>query len=84
VRSPAKLCLLAAVSYAASAVSQKPALRHASPLQVTTSGCAAGAVACLPFAGQFASELATAPWLSALSVAYLGVFPTAVAFTTWA
>lgn len=80
----AALCLLAAVSYAASAVSQKPALRHASPLQVTTFGCAAGAVVCLPFAGQFASQLATTPWPASLWVAYLGVFPTAVAFTTWA
>jgi drug/metabolite transporter (DMT)-like permease len=78
------LCLLAAVSYAASAVSQKPALRHASALQVTTFGCAAGAVACLPFAGQLASQLATAPRPASLCVAYLGVFPTAVAFTTWA
>jgi drug/metabolite transporter (DMT)-like permease len=78
------LCLLAAVSYAASAVIQKPALRHASALQVTTFGCAAGAVACLPFAGQLATQLASAPWPTSLSVAYLGVFPTAVAFTTWA
>jgi drug/metabolite transporter (DMT)-like permease len=78
------LCALAAVSYAASAVTQKPALRHASALQVTTFGCAVGAVACLPFAGQLASQLASAPLTATLGVAYLGVFPTAVAFTTWA
>lgn len=78
------LCALAAVSYATSTVIQKPALRHASALQVTTFGCAVGAVACLPFAGQLASQLASAPWPATLSVAYLGVFPTAVAFTTWA
>ncbi len=78
------LCALAAVCYATSAVSQKSALRHASPLQVTTFGCAIGALACLPFAGQLASQLATAPWRTSLSVAYLGVFPTAVGFTTWA
>lgn len=78
------LCALAAVSYAASAVAQKPALRHASALQVTTFGCAAGAVACLPFAGQLVSQLARASGLATLSVAYLGIFPTAVAFTTWA
>jgi drug/metabolite transporter (DMT)-like permease len=78
------LCLLAAVSYAASAVGQKPALRHASPLQVTTFGCAVGAVACLPFAGQLVTQLAAAPWQASLSLAYLGVFPTAVGFTTWA
>ncbi|MBO0804792.1 MAG: DMT family transporter [Nocardiopsaceae bacterium] len=78
------LCALAAVSYAASAVAQKPALRHASALQVTTLGCAVGAAACLPFGGQLASQLASAPWPATLSVAYLGLFPTAVAFTTWA
>lgn len=78
------LCALAAVSYATSAVSQKPALRHASALQVTTFGCAAGALACLPFAGQLAAQLGTAPWSATLGMAYLGVFPTAVAFTTWA
>ncbi len=71
-------------SYAVAVVSQKPALRHASALQVTTFGCAVGALACLPFSGQLVSQLATAPLTATLSVAYLGVFPTAVAFTTWA
>jgi hypothetical protein len=44
------MCLLAAVSYAIAVVGQKPALRHASALQVTTFGCFAGTVATLPFA----------------------------------
>src|SRR2546421_161369 len=39
------MCLLAAVSYATAVVGQKPALRHASALQVTTFGCFAGTVA---------------------------------------
>jgi drug/metabolite transporter (DMT)-like permease len=78
------LCLLAAASYSLAVVSQKPALRHASALQVTTFGCAVGALACLPFSAQLVSQLATAPLTATLSVAYLGVFPTAVAFTTWA
>jgi drug/metabolite transporter (DMT)-like permease len=78
------LCLLAAVSYSLAAVTQKPALRHASALQITTFGCAVGALACLPFSGQLVSQLASAPLTATLSVAYLGVFPTAVAFTTWA
>ena len=78
------LCLLAAVAYSVAVVSQKPALRHASALQVTTFGCAVGALACLPFTGQLVSQLATAPLTATLSVAYLGVFPTALAFTTWA
>ena len=52
--------------------------------QVTTFGCAVSALACLPFSGQLASQLAVAPLTATLGVAYLGVFPTAVAFTTWA
>ncbi len=78
------LCLLAAVSYSLAVVGQKAALRHASALQVTTFGCAVGALACLPFSGQLVSRVATAPLPATLSVVYLGVFPTAVAFTTWA
>lgn len=77
------LCLLAAVSYAAAVVSQKPALRHGSALQVATFGCLTGAVACLPFAGQFVTQAAAAPLPATLSVVYLGVLPTALAFTTW-
>ena len=78
------LCLLAALAYAVAVVSQKPALRYASALQVTTFGAAVGALACLPFTGQLVSEVASAPLPATLSVCYLGVFPTAVAFTTWA
>jgi len=78
------LCLLAAASYAVAVVSQKPALRHASALQATTFGCAVGALACLPFGGQLVAQLSTAPLSATLSVVYLGVLPTAVAFTTWA
>jgi len=78
------LCLLAAVSYAVAVVSQKPALRHASALQVTTFGAAVGGLGCLPFAGQLAAQLAHAPLAASASVVYLGVFPTALAFTTWA
>ncbi|NED98894.1 DMT family transporter [Phytoactinopolyspora halotolerans] len=78
------LCLLAAATYAAGAVSQKPALRHASALQVTTFGCVIGAIACLPFAGQLAGEFGDASWSATANMVYLGVFPTAIAFTTWA
>ncbi|MGW8951298.1 DMT family transporter [Streptomyces sp. NPDC055709] len=78
------LCLLAAVSYAGGVVAQKPALRHASALQVTTWGCVIGAVACLPFVGVLVREAAEAPLSATLNMVYLGVFPTALAFTTWA
>ncbi|MFF4358169.1 DMT family transporter [Streptomyces sp. NPDC001604] len=78
------LCLLAAVGYAGGVVAQKPALARASALQVTTFGCLVGAVGCLPFAGQLVSEAAHAPVSATLNMVYLGVFPTALAFTTWA
>ncbi|MDH2425989.1 DMT family transporter [Sphaerisporangium sp. TRM90804] len=78
------LCLLAAVSYSIGVVAQKPALRHAGALQVTTFGCLIGTVACLPFAGTLVSEAARAPLPATLNMLYLGVFPTAIAFTTWA
>jgi drug/metabolite transporter (DMT)-like permease len=78
------LCLVAALSFAiATVVGQKPALRHASALQVSTFGCLVGTVACLPFAPQLVSQVATAPVTATLNIVYLGVFPTAVAFTTW-
>ncbi|MFJ8938173.1 DMT family transporter [Streptomyces sp. NPDC102365] len=78
------LCLLAAVAYAGGVVAQKPALRHGSALQVTTYGCVIGAVACLPFAGQLVADARDAPLSATLNMLYLGVFPTALAFTTWA
>lgn len=78
------LCLLAAVGYAGGVVAQKPALGRASALQVTTFGCLVGAVACLPFAGQLVREAGEAPLSATLNMVYLGVFSTALAFTTWA
>ncbi|GAA3053203.1 hypothetical protein GCM10020000_38690 [Streptomyces olivoverticillatus] len=78
------LCLLAAVAYGGGVVSQKPALKHASPLQVTTFGCIVGAIMCLPFSGQLVSQVSKAPLSATLNMLYLGIFPTAVAFSTWA
>ncbi|WP_131742788.1 DMT family transporter [Actinomadura roseirufa] len=77
------LCLLAAIVYAAGVVSQKPALRYASSLQFTTFACAIGTAACLPFAGRLVSQAQDAPAGATLNMIYLGVFPTALAFTTW-
>ena len=78
------LCLLAALGYATGVVAQKPALGQASVLQVTTFGCLTGAVACLPFAGQLVRDVADAPASATINMLYLGLFPTALAFTTWA
>jgi drug/metabolite transporter (DMT)-like permease len=78
------LCLLAAGVYAISLVLQKPLVARLSGLHVTWLACTVGAVSCLPFAGQLAGEVADAPLSSVLWVVYLGVFPTAIAFSTYA
>jgi drug/metabolite transporter (DMT)-like permease len=78
------LCLLAAVLAAVSVIVQKPVLRKFPAAQATWFGIMVGAVCCLPFAGQLVSELQAAPLPATLGLVYLGVFPTAIAFTTWA
>jgi len=78
------LCLVAAVAYAAGVTLQKPALRTVPPVNVTWLACVTGLIACLPFAPQLASELGTASPASIGWLVYLGLFPTAIAFTTWA
>ncbi|WP_017585206.1 DMT family transporter [Nocardiopsis ganjiahuensis] len=78
------LCLVAAVGYAIGVVAQKPALRHADALQVTAYACLVGTLCCLPFGGVLVTEAAAAPWQATATLVYLGLFPTALAFTTWA
>jgi len=78
------VCLLAGVLYAAGMVAQKPVLRTTSALQATWLGCTVGMVACLPFTPTLVTEVGEASTGSILGLIYLGVFPTAVAFTTWA
>ncbi len=65
-------------------MAQKPTLRYASPLQFTTFGCTIAAVLCLPFAPVLVTELGDAPAAALLHILYLGAFPTALAFITWA
>ncbi|MEU6862941.1 DMT family transporter [Streptomyces sp. NPDC046876] len=77
------LCLLAALTYGAGVVAQKPALSYASPIQVTTYGCFTGTLVTLPFAGQLLEQLPQAPLSATLNMVYLGLFPTALAFSTW-
>jgi drug/metabolite transporter (DMT)-like permease len=78
------LCFLAAVTYAIGVVAQKPALRHGTAVQITVYSCLVGFVTCLPFTGVLVREAAHAPLTATLNMVYLGVFPTALAFTTWA
>jgi drug/metabolite transporter (DMT)-like permease len=78
------LCLGAAASYSVAMVAQKPLLGELPGLQVTWLACTIGAVVCLPFAPTLLRELGDADASAWWWVAYLGAFPTAVGFTTWA
>lgn len=77
------LVLLAAVGYAVGVLSQKVVLRRIPSVQVVLVSFLIGAATCVPFAGDLPGIVADggAPlwWM-----VYLGIFPTAVAFTTWA
>jgi drug/metabolite transporter (DMT)-like permease len=78
------LLIVAASAYAAAVVIQKPILARVSPLQVTWLGCAAGTVACLPFAPGLVGEVGDAGAAGIGWILYLGVAPTALGFATWA
>lgn len=78
------LCLVAAACYAAAVTVQKPVLRTVSALQATWLGCVVGAIACLPFAPGLWQQTEDASAGTIAGLVYLGVGPTAVAFTTWA
>ncbi|GAA5175770.1 DMT family transporter [Pseudonocardia eucalypti] len=78
------LCLVAAVTYATGVLAQKPVLRRIPALQVTFLACVIGAVACLPYLPALVREVAAAPAPATWGLAYLGLVPTALAFSTWA
>jgi drug/metabolite transporter (DMT)-like permease len=78
------LCLASAAAYAGGAVSQKVVLRRLSPLQTIVLCCAIGVVFFLPFLPQFVREAGDAPAGPLGWIGYLGVFPTAIGFVTWA
>jgi drug/metabolite transporter (DMT)-like permease len=78
------LCLLAALVYSIALVVQKPLVSRLSALHVTWLACTIGAIACLPFAGQLVDGARDASASDIWWVVYLGLFPTAIAFTTYA
>lgn len=78
------LGLITAVLYAAGVLMQKAALRSVDALTATWVGCTAGLIATLPFAPQALSQLPDASAGAIAGVVFLGLGPTAVAFTTWA
>jgi drug/metabolite transporter (DMT)-like permease len=78
------LCLVAAAAYAVSLIFQKPLVSRLSAIEVTWIACTVGALTCLPFAGDLVRDTAAASTSDISWVVYLGAFPTAVAFSTYA
>jgi len=78
------LCLVPAAVYSTSVILQKPLMQELSAVHVTWLACTVGMIACLPWAGSLVGQAADAPVSSSLWLAYLGAFPTAIAFTTYA
>ena len=75
---------VAAVTYAIGVLAQKPLLRRLPGLEVTFIACLVGAVVSLPWAGDLVHVVRTDSASDLAWIAYLGVFPTAIAFSTWA
>jgi drug/metabolite transporter (DMT)-like permease len=78
------LCLVSAAAYSVSVILQKPLMTRIPALQVTWIACTVGAIGCLPFSGQLVRDAAAAPAADLGWVVYLGLLPTAIAFTTYA
>jgi drug/metabolite transporter (DMT)-like permease len=78
------LCLLAALASAVGMVAEKPVLNRITALQATWTCCAVATLFCLPYAPQLVREWRAAPTGAIAWLVFLGVFPTSIAFTTWA
>lgn len=78
------LCLLAAVLYAFGVLVQKVILRSVDALVATWLGCIVATVVLLPWLPQLIEQLRHAPAGAIVATIYLGVFPTAIGFSTWA
>jgi drug/metabolite transporter (DMT)-like permease len=78
------LSLLAAVAYAGGVTLEKPVVGRIAAVAVTWLACVVGTLVTAPFAPQLVGEFGRAEASSIAWMVYLGVFPTSVAFTTWA
>jgi drug/metabolite transporter (DMT)-like permease len=78
------LCLLAAIGYAGGVVTQKVALRRVSSLQTIFLSCVFAAIGCAWAAPSLARGVEDASGSNITWVVYLGLFPTAIGFVTWA
>jgi drug/metabolite transporter (DMT)-like permease len=78
------LCLLAAIGYAGGVVTQKVALRRVSSLQTIFFSCVFAAIGCAWAVPSLARGVEDASGSNITWVVYLGLFPTAIGFVTWA
>ncbi|MCY3024124.1 MAG: DMT family transporter, partial [Planctomycetota bacterium] len=78
------LILFAALSSSVYFVIQKPLLARYSALEFTAYTIWAGTVLLLVFAPGLTHHIAAAPVSATLSAVYLGIFPAAAAYLTWA
>lgn len=78
------LAVLAALTFAIGVLTQKRLLSTMGPLELTFWYAVVGTVVCLPWAGQTVRVVSEAPPDTLWWIVYLGVFPSAIAFTTWA
>lgn len=80
----ALLILAAAVCFALFAVGQKPYMKRYTPLQFTTFSIWSATLCLLVFAPGLLDQIRSSPPSATLSIIYLGVFPGALGFITWA
>jgi drug/metabolite transporter (DMT)-like permease len=78
------LCFVSASVYSIAVTIQKPLLRRVSGLMVTWLACMVGALVSLAFLPQLVDEASRASGQTLGWIVYLGIFPTAIAFSTWA
>lgn len=76
--------LLAAISQAVYFILQKPLLKHYSPLQFTCFAFWFGALFLTPALPRAIAQIHSASMSSIVAVIYLGIFPAAIGFFTWA
>jgi drug/metabolite transporter (DMT)-like permease len=78
------LGVAAASVYAAAVLFQKRLLITMDMFHVTWLGCATGTMLLLPFLPSLVHELQSSPIEAVIGGVYLGLFPTALGFSTWA
>ena len=78
------LCFVSAAVYSVAVTIQKPLLRRVNAQMVTWLACTVGVIVSLPFLPELLDEAQRAQATTLGWVVYLGIFPTAIAFSTWA